>query len=181
MLKRIFDILFAGWMLVLCWPIMVTAGIMILLLDGKPVFFIQERIGKNKEPFRVYKFRTMKANAVTGIGRILRKTGIDEMPQLWNVIKGEMSLIGPRPLTQADIDRLEWSTPYYLERWSVRPGITGFAQLSPVCHKKMSWLFDKTYIRNYRFGLDIKILFLSVAVVFFGKNYAKKLLKKTLQ
>lgn len=111
---------------------------------------------------------------ITFFGKVLRKTGIDEIPQLINIVKGDMSFVGPRPLTKADIDRLQWNDPYYNKRWNLKPGIVGLAQLSPVCHKKMSWYLDKYYINEHTFGLDMKILTSSFLIPFVGKSQMKK-------
>lgn len=116
----------------------------------------------------------MKDGEVTFVGRVLRRTGIDELPQLINILKGDMSFIGPRPLTLADIERLEWDSAYYEKRWELRPGIVGLAQLSPICHKKMSWYLDKYYIQEQSMLLDMKILFSSILIPFVGKSQMKK-------
>ena len=137
-------------------------------------FFIQQRIGKNKRPFTIIKFRTMKNDKVTVFGKILRKTGIDELPQLINILKGEMSFVGPRPLTLEDVIRLGWDNIYYDQRWNMKPGIVGLAQLSPICHKKMSWYLDRHYIHRQNFILDLKIITWAVLIPFVGKDQMKK-------
>lgn len=114
----------------------------------------------------------MKNNRITIVGKILRKTGIDELPQLINIMSTKMSFVGPRPLTQIDIERLGWGSDYYKIRWNCRPGITGFAQLSPICDKKMSWFLDKKYLECRSFLLDIKIMLSSLMVLFVGKKKA---------
>lgn len=119
----------------------------------------------------------MKNNQVTFIGRIIRKTGIDELPQLVNILIGQMSLVGPRPLTDADIVRLEWDKEYYLERWKFKPGIVGLAQLSPICHKKMSWFLDRYYIRNQSVVMDIKIVAAAALIPFLGKQFVQEKIK----
>lgn len=111
---------------------------------------------------------------VTKFGRIMRRTGIDELPQLLNILMGQMSFVGPRPLTLADIERLEWNTAYYDQRWNLKPGIVGLAQLSPICHKKMSWFLDRYYIQKQNFILDVKILTSSALIPFVGKAQMKK-------
>lgn len=158
--------------LILTLPVLVVAIFLILLFDRQNPFFIQGRVGKSKKIFQIIKLRTMKNNQVTGLGNILRKSGIDELPQLLNILFFQMSFVGPRPLTQADIERLGWHDVYHQMRWNVRPGITGLAQLSPVCHKKMSWFLDQKYIHCQSILLDLKIAFSSVAVLFVGKKKA---------
>lgn len=120
----------------------------------------------------------MKNGKITFIGKILRKTGIDELPQLLNIISGQMSFVGPRPLTQFDLDRLGWNATYYNERWNVKPGLTGLAQLSPICHKKMSWFLDQKYCRCQSAILDLKIVFGSSIAIFAGKQTAISLFHK---
>lgn len=165
--------------LILCLligPILMMGMLLILMVDQQSPLFFQERIGKNKMVFVIYKFRTMKNGQITRLGRLLRGTGMDEFLQFINVVKGEMSFIGPRPLTQQDIDRLGWNSNFYTIRWSVLPGITGMAQLlSPICHKKMTWLFDKHYVLQKTLALDIKLIFISLFIVVLGKKRTKKI------
>ena len=116
----------------------------------------------------------MKNNKVTKLGSLFRKTGIDELPQLLNIISTSMSFVGPRPLTQDDIIRLGWNDEYHTSRWKCRPGLTGLAQLSPSCNKRMSWFLDKKYIQCNSILLDFKILFSSFAVLFLGKKQVIK-------
>lgn len=175
-MKTVFDLILALILSILSLPIMLIVILLILLLEQATPFFVQERLGKNKKHFRIYKLRTMKAGKITTIGRIIRKLGIDEIPQLINILKGQMSFIGPRPLTQADVIRLGWDLPYYNQRWSVKPGISGLAQLAPVCHKKMSWFMDKHYVEKQSILLDFKIIALSALVPFLGKAVVKKML-----
>lgn len=156
-------------------PLFVILSLLILIFDGFPVFFLQERIGLNKVPFKVIKFRTMKNEKVTFTGKLFRKTGFDELPQLINILKGDMNFIGPRPLTQNDITRLGWEDNYYKKRWLVKPGISGLAQLSPRCHKKMSFFLDGYYAENKSFLMDIKIILVSSLSLILGKEKAKKI------
>lgn len=172
MLKTLTDISGAILSLILTLPVTVPAVIAILIFDKQNPFFIQERLGKSKRIFKIIKLRTMKNNQVTSIGKVLRKTGIDELPQLLNILFFQMSFVGPRPLTQADIERLGWDDAYHEKRWKSRPGITGLAQLSPICHRKMSWFLDQKYIRCQNFLLDLRILLSSIAVIFVGKKRA---------
>jgi lipopolysaccharide/colanic/teichoic acid biosynthesis glycosyltransferase len=179
MLKILFDLISALLGLILTLPILVVAMILILIFDKQQPVFIQDRLGKSKQLFQIIKLRTMKNNEITSLGNILRKTGIDELPQLLNILFLQMSFVGPRPLTQADIDRLGWNDAYHQTRWNSRPGITGLAQLSPICHKKMSWFLDQKYIKCQNILLDFRIVFSSAAVLFVGKKKAVQCMHST--
>lgn len=170
--------LIAFILLLILTPFLVIVCCFIIIFEQESAFFIQERIGRNKISFKLFKLRTMKENQITFIGSILRKTGIDEIPQLINILLGDMNFIGPRPLTQNDIERLGWQTEYYRKRWNVKPGLTGLAQLSPICHKKMSFFLDSYYAKNKNFKLDITILFMSFLVLFIGKKNVKNIISK---
>ena len=111
----------------------------------------------------------MKNSSITSEGKIIRKLGLDELPQIVNIIKGEMSFIGPRPLTEFDINRLGWNIADYNQRWSVKPGITGSAQLSKVCSADLSMKNDLFYVKHRSFLLDAKIFIKSLVVPFIGK------------
>lgn len=175
-IKRGIDILVAATGLIVFSIPMLLVAVAIGLVMGRPVLFRQVRPGKNAEPFSLYKFRTMRevcdvqgrplpdGQRLTGLGRWLRKTSLDELPQLWNVLKGEMSLVGPRPL-------LTRYLPYYRQRerlrFTVRPGITGWAQVHG--RNVLGWDqrldLDAWYVENWSLGLDVRILartFLSV-------------------
>ncbi len=167
---------FALILIVISFPFLFIIGILIVLFEQKTPLFYQNRFGKNKSAFQLIKLRTMKNDKVTLIGSILRKTGIDEIPQLINILKGDMNFIGPRPLTQNDVTRLDWDSNHYTIRWEIKPGLTGLAQLSPVCHKKISFFYDKYYVNNQSFILDFKIFVLSTFVLFLGKNRVKKII-----
>ena len=173
MLKRILDISLAFIMLIVLSPILIVVIFLILIVERKSPFFVQRRIGFNKTEFVIYKFRTMLNQKITPIGKVLRKTGIDELPQFVNILLGQMSFVGPRPLTQGDINRLGWDADFYNCRWSVRPGIVGLAQLTPVCHKKMSWFYDRVYINTGSVWLDIKILVAAASIPVVGKQTVK--------
>ena len=157
-------------------PILLVISLMILLIDGRPISFRQQRIGKDRVPFTVLKLRTMKNNAPTRLGRILRATAIDELPQLWNIVRGEMRFLGPRPLTAADVKRLGWHTAKYDRRFSVRPGIIGLAQLVTVCDKDVSLRQDYETIDRRSPFLYFKIAFLAFGILVAGKSAIKKLL-----
>jgi len=169
-IKRIFDILASGIGLIILFPIFVIIGIFIKLGSKGPVFFIQERVGKDGKIFRAYKLRTMVDNAekidkglrkddprITRIGKILR-WGIDELPQLINVFKGDMSLVGPRPTLQEQVKRY---SKEHRRRLEVRPGITGWALVNG--RNILSWperiKLDIWYIDHWSLWLDAKILF----------------------
>lgn len=173
-MKCLLDIFGAALLLIIALPFLVVVIMLIVLFERQTPFFLQERIGKNKMPFTIIKLRTMLDGRITKIGGVLRKTGIDELPQLINILKCDMSFVGPRPLTQADIERLEWNSIFHEKRWAVRPGIVGLAQLSPVCHKKMSWFYDQYYLQKQSLWMDLKIVTAAVLIPFLGKNFVKK-------
>lgn len=162
--------LFALCFLLIALPIIILVSVIILLTTGYPFFFFQERIGKNQTPFTIYKFKSMKNNKVTFIGKVIRKTGIDEIPQLVNILKGEMSFVGPRPLTKSDIKRLNWTEKEHLFRWSVKPGITGLAQLSSICNAENSLRLDKKYIEEKSISIDLKLFLKSLLIPITGKS-----------
>ncbi|MFK8037989.1 MAG: sugar transferase [Crocinitomicaceae bacterium] len=161
---------------ILALPIILFTAFLILIFERKWPFFIQERLGINKVPFILYKIRSMHQNKVTFIGRVTRRTGIDELPQLINIMKGDILFVGPRPLAQTDIERLEWTSNYYSFRWAIKPGLTGLAQLSPLCNKKVSIFWDKYYTINKTIWLDLKIILTTFFMLFLGKNRVKKLI-----
>ncbi len=177
-MKRIIDIILASIGLILLLPLLVIVALIIILLERKSPLFIQSRLGINKRIFQIYKFRSMLDGEVTIIGKVLRKSGIDELPQLLNVLLGEMSFVGPRPLLESDIIRLKWTEDYYAKRWNVRPGITGLAQLGSQCHRKFTWVHDRYYVEHASLCLDFKIFFLSIGVPFLGKSTVKKLINR---
>lgn len=170
--KQLFDLLLACFALTLLMPILLLAYVLVRWNLGNPVFYKQWRPGRNGTPFLLYKFRTMREDTddkghllpdnkrLTGVGKLLRSTSIDELPELWNVIKGDMSLIGPRPLLMEYLDRY---TPEQARRHEVRPGITGWAQVNGRNAIKFAerFKFDVWYVDNLSFGLDIKILLMT--------------------
>lgn len=178
--KRVLDFVFSLFALIVFSPLMAVAAVMIKLDDGGPALFRQKRPGKNGEIFEVYKFRTMSVRTedengrplsdmerMTKIGRALRKTSIDELPQFINVFKGEMSFIGPRPLL---CEYLNLYSPEQARRHEVRPGISGWAQVNG--RNAITWEekfdYDVYYVDNMSFGLDMKILVKTVANVISG-------------
>lgn len=166
-MKRFFDIAFillTAWLWV---PVMVLTGLVVLCVLGWPVFFVQERPGFKGVPFKLIKFRTMRDGAgddqerLTGLGRYLRMLSLDELPELINVLKGEMALVGPRPLLMRYLPRY---SERQMRRHDVRPGITGWAQVNG--RNAISWEekfeLDLWYVENQSLWLDVKILALTV-------------------
>lgn len=148
----------------------------ILLFDGRPVLFRQQRLGKDKKPFQIYKFRTMRDDKITAIGRILRRTGLDETAQIINILRGDMSIVGPRPLTADDVSRLGWDDSWHAGRWDIKPGITGLAQIYGGHSAKLSWLMDRIYRRRLSLWLDIRILLVTIAINILGKSRVRRFL-----
>lgn len=170
-MKRSTDIVLALFALLGFAPLMLLIALAIVIEDGRPVLFRQERMGRGRLPFRLYKFRTLKAGKVLKVGHWLRQTGLDEVPQFLNVLLGEMSIVGPRPLTREDIERLGWQGEAQALRWSVRPGITGTAQLFGRGRgKRVNGWLDRRYIRTPSLALDLQLIALSFAVNLFGKR-----------
>jgi lipopolysaccharide/colanic/teichoic acid biosynthesis glycosyltransferase len=170
MTKRLFDCLAATAGLLLLSPLLVLIAVAIKLDDGGPLLFTQSRLGERKRPFRIYKFRTMRAGRITVVGRWLRATGLDELAQLANVVVGDMSLIGPRPLTALDVTRLGWDQPRHARRWSVRPGLVGMAQLFAGRGKRLSWILDSYYVEHRSLVTNIAVVVLSAAALVIGKS-----------
>ncbi|MGM0874222.1 MAG: sugar transferase [Bacillota bacterium] len=176
-MKRIFDFVVSGILIILLSPFMLLIAILVRIKLGSPIFFKQQRPGLHSKPFYFYKFRTMtdEKNEIgellpdqyrlTPFGKFLRKSSLDEFPQLINVIKGDISLVGPRPLL---LDYLPLYTKEQAKRHLVRPGITGWAQING--RNSISWeekfKLDVWYVNNRTFLLDIKILFFTVYKVF---------------
>ncbi len=180
--KRIFDIVVASILLVLFSPLLLLLSIAIKIYDSGPVFYVQSRLGKDNVEFNLIKFRSMYVDAekncgavwakkndsrITGIGKILRKYRLDELPQLINVIKGEMSLVGPRPERAVLSKEFICEVPAFKFRTNVKPGITGLAQVKGKYNTppRNKLKFDMYYIRNYSFILDLKILLMTILVV----------------
>lgn len=175
--KRLTDIVGAGVGLLVLAPVLGTVGLAIRFSMGSPTLFRQVRPGLSGRPFVMYKFRTMRnlretrgnplsdAERLTSFGRFLRSTSLDELPELWNVLRGEMSLVGPRPLL---MEYLPLYTPEQARRHEVRPGITGWAQVNG--RNALSWedkfALDVWYVDHQSFWLDMKILWLTVKQVF---------------
>lgn len=187
-LKRALDIFGAVTALILFSPVMVITAALIKLTSPGPLIYGQERVGLHNKPFTMYKFRSMVVqapseektkwttphdNRVTPVGRFIRKTSIDEMPQFFNVLKGDMSLVGPRPERPLFVEKFKEEIPRYMIKHQVRPGITGWAQVNGYrgdtsITKRIE--HDLYYIENWTFGFDIRILFLTVFKGFINKN-----------
>ncbi|NLU51733.1 MAG: sugar transferase [Clostridiaceae bacterium] len=189
--KRIFDVTLSLIGIIILSPLLLTIAILVKSTSKGPAFYKQERITKNNKKFTLIKFRTMKLGAedltgpvlseendprVTWLGKILRKTRIDELPQLINVIKGDMSLVGPRPERPFFVEQFIQDLPEYEHRFSVKAGITGYAQLfgnySTSPEDKLR--YDLMYIRNYSLLLDIKLIFKTISVLFSPGSFYKK-------
>ena len=188
--KRVFDLVASIVLLVLALPVMIIAAIAILIEDGAPLFYFQERVGQGGRSFRVIKFRSMRRDAekdgkpkwaqsnddrVTRVGRFLRKTRIDELPQLINVLKGEMSMVGPRPERPYFVDKLTEEIPFYAVRHCVKPGVTGWAQLryqhgASVDDALQKLQYDLYYVKNHTLFLDSLVLCETVRVVLTGQG-----------
>jgi lipopolysaccharide/colanic/teichoic acid biosynthesis glycosyltransferase len=176
MAKRIFDIAVSIGLILLLLPFIMLSSICVLVFLGRPVIFHQQRPGRNGAPFEMLKFRTMRDvvdsdgrqlpdhERITSFGSFLRSTSLDELPELWNVLKGEMSLVGPRPLL---MEYLPLYSPEQARRHEVRPGITGWAQVNG--RNAISWeskfKLDVWYVDNRSLWLDVKILWLTLRKV----------------
>jgi sugar transferase EpsL len=183
--KRIFDVVGAWVGLLVLAPLMVGISILVIITMGRPVIFRQLRPGLRGNPFTIFKFRTMKSSSekisslltdgerLTAIGRTLRATSLDELPELWNVLKGEMSLVGPRPLLMEYLNRY---TPQQSRRMEVKPGITGWAQVNG--RNALSWedkfKMDLWYVDHQSFWLDVKILVMTFIQVIKRKGINAK-------
>src|SRR6266850_7934579 len=177
-LKRILDIAGATAGLLVFLPAMAAVSLAILLEDGLPLLFRQERLGQGRRPFMILKFRSMRDGRVTRVGRVLRSTGLDELPQFINVLRGEMSAVGPRPLTEADIARLGWSAPCFDDRWRVPPGLTGLAQVIGSRASRASLFLDRQYVARQSVWLAVQLIAASFAINALGKQRARALLNR---
>jgi sugar transferase (PEP-CTERM system associated) len=189
-IKRIFDLVASGVLLVATLPIMIITAVCILLEDGAPIFYRQERVGKSGKTFMVLKFRSMRNDAekggkpqwastddprITGVGRIIRKLRIDELPQIFNVLNGDMSFVGPRPERPYFVNQLCAEIPFYNVRHSIKPGITGWAQVryrygASVEDAIEKLQYDLYYVKNHSLFLDAIILIDTIEVVVLGKG-----------
>ena len=188
LIKRLTDIIGSIICIIIFSPIMLTSAVLVKMTSKGPLIFKQERVGLHNKPFQMYKFRTMYVQTeeeerkgwtqkndprVTKVGGFLRKTSLDEFPQLFNVLKGDMSLVGPRPERPQYVEKFREEIPRYMIKHQVRPGMTGWAQVNGYrgdtsIRKRIE--HDLYYIENWTLGLDIKILFLTVFKGFINKN-----------
>jgi exopolysaccharide biosynthesis polyprenyl glycosylphosphotransferase len=186
--KRALDLIVAVILGVILSPILLLIALAIRITSRGPVLFRQERIGLNGQPFTVYKFRTMirDAEAETGpifaqpgdarrtaLGRLLRRFGLDELPQLYNILRGEMSLVGPRPERPFFVERFQGEVPRYLDRHQVRPGVTGWAQVNDLRGDSSiaeRTLYDIYYVENWTLALDLKIIALTLFRLLFQRH-----------
>ena len=190
LIKRLVGFALSSIMLVLLSPLILVVAVAIKLESKGPVLFSQERVGEDGEIFSMYKFRSMKADAeaesgpvwaeeddprITRVGRVIRKLRIDELPQLWNVLKGDMSFVGPRPERFFFVETLKNKIPYYKERFSVKPGITGWAQVmysygatEKDALEKLK--YDLYYIKNMSLVMDLMVIFHTVKIVLLGRG-----------
>ena len=171
--RRIFDVLGALGGLLFFAPAMAAIALAILLDDGRPLLFRQTRLGRGRRPFDILKFRSMRNDRVTRVGRVLRATGLDELPQFVNILLGDLSAVGPRPITAADAARFGWSGADTDDRWSVKPGLTGLAQLAGR-RRPESLALDRRYIRKRSVALDCGLIAMSFLVNVLGKSRARR-------
>ena len=191
-IKRLFDVAISGLFLLLTWPIMAITALLIMIESGfnQPILYRQVRVGEDGKPFQVLKFRSMRTDAekngkaqwavkndtrITKVGGFIRKVRIDELPQIFNVFKGDMSFVGPRPERPEFVGELSDKIPYFSERHRIKPGITGWAQLSyPYGSSEKDSLeklqYDLYYVKNHSLFLDFLILLQTVEVVLFSKG-----------
>lgn len=188
-IKRLADIVFSMLALLLLWPLFLLIALILWLDTGSPIFFLQERIGQGGRPFRIIKFRTMKVDAEsqgpqlsfpedkrqTRIGSILRRYRLDELPQFINILKGDMSLVGPRPERSYFIGQISQRTPDYQTLLQMRPGLTSWGQVrfgyaSTIEQIVERMQYDLYYVRNFSISFDIKIILHTIRIVFSGKG-----------
>jgi len=192
-MKRAFDIWVGAAVLIATLPLMLFATLAVWLETGRPILYRQKRVGERGEVFEILKFRSMRADAekdgvarwarknddrITRVGKFLRLTRIDELPQLFNVLRGDMSFVGPRPERPPFVSELSRKLPYYASRHSVKPGITGWAQIrypygASVDDAAQKLEFDLYYVKNHSLFLDLVILFQTAQVVLFGHSDAR--------
>ena len=158
-------------------PLFALIALAIRLDDGGPVLFWQQRLGRDRRTFLIAKFRSMREERVTRSGAWLRRTGLDETAQVLNVLRGDMSWIGPRPLTLADVQRLRWTGPEHDPRFQIRPGMTGLAQLYGGVGASWTRGIDRLYRQRRGPALDLWIVLCSVAVNVLGKTRVRRWLR----
>ena len=186
--KRALDLVGAVVGLILSSPLLHVIAVLVKATSKGPVIFMQERIGQHNKPFHMYKFRSMRMQSeadekkgwtvkddprVTGVGKFIRRTSLDELPQLFNILKGDMSLVGPRPERTQFVEKFKEEIPRYMIKHQVRPGLTGWAQVNGYrgdtsIRKRID--YDLYYIENWTFGFDVRIIFLTIFKGFVNKN-----------
>lgn len=170
-IKRIYDLIMAIIIFLITLPLWLVIAIAIILDSGLPAFFKQERLGKNGEIFKIIKFRTMKNGEITKVGSFFRKTRLDELPQLLNIIQGKMSFIGPRPEQPSIVNRLKEQIPFYQERLLIKPGLSGWDQISENYHSATyqdsfeKLQYDLFYIKNRSIYLDFSITLKTISTI----------------
>jgi lipopolysaccharide/colanic/teichoic acid biosynthesis glycosyltransferase len=169
-LKRVIDLALCLLVLPLVLPVFTCIALAIWCDDQGPPLFTQMRCGLRRRAFLIYKFRTMRNQQVTRVGRILRMSGLDETAQWLNVVLGDMSIVGPRPLTSADITRLGWDRQQLDKRFSVKPGITGLAQLYGGVGERWTRGIDRLYRARASMALDARIMLWSFVINVCGKR-----------
>jgi exopolysaccharide biosynthesis polyprenyl glycosylphosphotransferase len=189
-IKRTLDITMASLMMIASAPFIALTALAVWLEDGLPVLYSQERVGEHGRVFRVHKFRSMRKDAesdgqplwaradddrVTRVGRVIRLTRLDELPQLWNVLRGDMSFVGPRPERPFFVEQLAERIPFYQQRHAVKPGLTGWAQVkyrygSSLEDAMEKLRYDLYYIKHLSLAFDLTIIFDTVKVILFRKG-----------
>ncbi len=168
------DLAFAASAGLVFAPVLAVIAAAIWIEDRGSPFFTQARIGAGRRTFHILKFRTMRAGVVTRVGHWLRRTGLDELPQFVNVCRGDMSVVGPRPLTTEDVARLNWSSADHDWRFAMNPGITGIAQLAGGRSARHSARLDRLYLRRQAASLDLCLVALSFIINIAGKRVVRE-------
>ncbi len=189
-LKRVLDVSMGVFGLVLFAPVMLIVALAVKFDSPGPIFYSQTRVGRFGKPFKIYKFRSMRSDAeatgpvwcagkqdprATAVGAFLRRSHLDELPQFWNVIRGEMSLVGPRPERPCFVEQLDQEIPTYDQRHMIKPGMTGLAQVhyrydTSVNDVRRKLRFDLLYMKRISLFLDVRILFMTMATVVSGRG-----------
>ncbi len=188
-IKRLADIVISMLALVLLWPVFILIALIIWLDTGAPIFYLQERIGQGGRPFWIIKFRTMIVDAErqgpqlsfpedkrqTRVGNILRRYRLDELPQFCNILKGDMSLVGPRPERSYYIEQISQKTPDFPQLLQMRPGLTSWGQVKYGYASSIEQIFERMqfdlyYVRNFSLLFDVKVILHTVRIVFSGKG-----------